>query len=80
MLRSTGQLQAQETAVVLLEPQTLSLDQGQISSVVVRIEGAADVYGVQIELSFDAGKIKVLDVDEAKPGVTDPGRRFSGSR
>jgi hypothetical protein len=69
MLRSTGQLQAQEPAVVLLDPQTLSLNQGQKSSVVVRIEGATNVYGVQIELSFDAGKIKVLDTDGAKPGV-----------
>ena len=65
ILPSKGQLQAQKTAVVLLEPQTLVLDNGQISSVFVRIEGAADVYGVQIELSFDAGKIKVLDMDEA---------------
>ena len=69
ILYSTGQLQAQEPAVVLLEPRTLALDQGQISSVVVRIEGATDVYGVQLELSFDAGKIKVLDTDEADPGV-----------
>ena len=69
ILQSTGQLQAQDSAVVLLEPQTLTLDKGQVDSVVVRIEGAADVYGVQIELSFDAGKIKVLDVDEAKSGV-----------
>ena len=69
MLGSTGQLQAQETAVVLLEPQTLSLGKGQISSIVVRIEGAANVYGVQLELSFDAGKIKVLDTEEIEPGV-----------
>jgi hypothetical protein len=69
ILCGSGQLQAQDTAVVLLEPQTLSLDQGQISSVVVRIEEAANVYGVQLELSFDAGKIKVLDGDEAQTGV-----------
>ncbi len=69
ILCGSGQLQAQDAAVVLLEPQTLSLGQGQTSSVVVRIEEAANVYGVQLELSFDAGIIKVLDENEAKPGV-----------
>ena len=69
ILQSTGQLQAQTPAVVLLEPQTLSLNQGQKSSVVIRIEGAADVYGVQIELSFDAGKIMILDAEDTEPGV-----------
>ena len=69
LLTSRGQLQAQETAVVWLEPQTLSLSKGQRSSVVVHIESAVNLYGVQIELLFDPEKIKVLDVDEAKAGV-----------
>ena len=69
LLNGTGQLRAQEGAVVLLEPQTLALDQGQTSSVVVRIEDAANLYGVQLALSFDPEKIKVIDGDTAVPGV-----------
>lgn len=69
LLTSKGQAQAQETAEVWLQPQTLSLNQGQKNSVVVRIESAANLYGVQIELFFDAAKIKILDANQAKAGI-----------
>ena len=69
ILSGTGQLRAQETAVVLLELQSMAPGKGQTSSVVVRIEDAVNVYGVQIDLAFDASQIRVLDADENKPGV-----------
>lgn len=68
-LLTAGQLWAQDPAVVRLEPQTFTLSKGQTSSVVVRIQGAANVYGVQLDLSFDAQKIKILDQNTAKAGV-----------
>jgi hypothetical protein len=66
---SIGQLRAQGTAVVFLEPQSLTLNQGQTRRVVVRIENAADVYGVQMDLSFEPSQIRVVDEDETRPGV-----------
>jgi hypothetical protein len=65
----TGQLHAQDPAVVLLQTQFPTLNQGQTGTVLVQIEGASDVFGVQIDLTFDASRIKVIDENEAKPGV-----------
>jgi hypothetical protein len=69
MLFGARQLRAQEEAVIRLEPETLKLSQGQKSGIEIRIENAANVYGLQIALFFDAEKIKLLDHDPAKPGI-----------
>jgi hypothetical protein len=69
ILISTGQLRAQETAVVLLEPQPLTLNQGQTGRLFVRIEDASEIYGVQIDMTFDTNQVRVIDADETKPGL-----------
>jgi hypothetical protein len=69
ILIGTGQLRAQNSTVVLLEPQPLNLNQGETRRMVVRIEDAVDVFGVQIDLTFDPSRIKVLDENETKSGV-----------
>lgn len=56
-------------AVVRPEPAALTVAAGQTQTVSVLLENAADVYGIDVRLSFDPALIEVVDADAARDGV-----------
>ena len=56
-------------AVVRPDPAALTVAAGQTQTVSVLLENAADVYGIDVRLSFDPVLIEVVDADAARDGV-----------
>jgi len=60
---------SQNPAVVRLDPTELSLEPGQTTSVLILVEAAEDVFGLEIHLSFDPSVIRIADADANVPGI-----------
>ena len=59
---------AQDTLVVL-SPASAEVDVGDTTTVNIRIENVADLYGAEVHLSFDPALLEVEDSDEGMAGV-----------
>jgi hypothetical protein len=60
---------AQNPAVVRLDPAELSLEPGQTTSVLILIEVAEDVFGLEVRLSFDPSVVRIADANANVPGI-----------
>lgn len=56
-------------AVVRPDPASLTVVAGQIQTISVLVENAAEVYGIDIRASFDPALIEIVDADAARDGV-----------
>jgi LysM repeat protein len=57
------------TTTALLTPAYQSISIGESVPVVLRLEDVDDLYGYQVELSFDPALVEVVDADAGKAGV-----------
>jgi hypothetical protein len=62
-------IKADSTSTVKVSPAKLTLAANQTHTVVVEIENAANVYGVEVHLFFDPSQLQVVDSDQEKGGV-----------
>lgn len=60
---------AAQTSTVRLTPASQAIGVGQSATVTLRAENVDSLYGYQVELSFDAAVLEVVDADAAKTGV-----------
>ena len=56
-------------ALIRLSPTTQTVGVGQTVAVDVRVENVSNLYGVDLQLSFDYTRVQVVDDDPATPGV-----------
>jgi hypothetical protein len=71
-------LAAQSSTVVRIDPLELALQAGETAAVSIHVEGASNLYGVEIHLSFDPAIVQIVDADADEPGVqTEPGDLMS---
>ena len=56
-------------ATVRPEPPAVEVAAGTTQTIAVVIEGAADVYGIDVRASFDPSRIEIVDADASKAGV-----------
>jgi len=56
-------------AVVRPDPASLTVVAGQMQTISVLVENAAEVYGIDIRASFDPALIEIVDADAARDGV-----------
>jgi LysM repeat protein len=61
-------LQAQGTAAKLL-PEVQTIDVGQLATVTLRVEDVQDLYGYQVNLTFDPTVLEVMDADPGDAGI-----------
>lgn len=61
-------------ALVLTEPASLTLRPGETGAITIRVDNAADVYGVEFHLRFDPALVEVVDALSGQPvSVIAPG-------
>ena len=56
-------------AVLRVEPESLSLAAGQMQTVAIVIQDAAEVYGIDVRAGFDPALVEIVDADPARDGV-----------
>lgn len=56
-------------AVIRLDPASLTLEPEQTGHVTVTLQGARDLYGIDVGLVFDPAVVEVVDADPATDGV-----------
>jgi hypothetical protein len=62
------------SATLTVEPLASTVVVGESTTVDLVVRDVADLYGVQLQITFDPGKVRVLDADLGAPGVQiDPG-------
>jgi LysM repeat protein len=52
-----------------LLPEVQSVDVGQMTTVTLRVENVQDLYGYQVNITFDPALLEVIDADPGKQGV-----------
>jgi hypothetical protein len=60
---------AQSISVVRFEPSETILQPGETTRVTLWIEAAAEIYGVEIHLTYDAASVMIVDGDQGTPGI-----------
>lgn len=60
---------AQQQTVIKVAPQTSSVKVGDQTTVDLAIEKVADLYGVQLHLTFDPQVVEVVDADPSQDGI-----------
>ena len=60
---------AQSGPVVKVSPTTSTIDPGEIVKVSVTVENVTALYGVELQISFDANLLEVVDADAAESGT-----------
>ncbi len=56
-------------AILRPDPLSLGLKPGDQGSMVIRVDDAQNLYGLEFHMSFDPNIIQVVDADASKPGV-----------
>jgi PKD repeat protein len=56
-------------ALIRLAPTTQTVGVGQTVAVEIRVDGVSNLYGVDLQLSFDYTRVQVVDDDVAAPGI-----------
>jgi len=56
-------------AIVRMDTPTFEVGLGQVETLVIVLENAQDVYGIDVRAKFDPAYVEVVDVDPAKTGV-----------
>lgn len=63
-------MQAQAApATVRPDPPAVEVAAGTVQTIAVVIDGASDVYGIDVRASFDPSRIEIVDADASKDGV-----------
>lgn len=60
---------AQTNTIVSMQPATQQIDTGSTATLEIRIDEAADLFGAEIQVQFDAAILQVEDVDPDTQGV-----------
>ncbi|MDX1612740.1 MAG: cohesin domain-containing protein [Candidatus Promineifilaceae bacterium] len=66
---SGGPVRAQAPALIRPQPASLAVAPGQSTTVAILVEGATDLYGVQVHLAYDPAVVQVVDGDADQPGL-----------
>jgi len=56
-------------AIVRMDTSTFEVGLGQVETLVIVLENAQDVYGIDLRAKFDPAYVEVVDVDLAKTGL-----------
>jgi hypothetical protein len=56
-------------ATIRPDPVTIELSPGQVTTVNIELENAADVYGIDVRAKFDPALIEIVDADPAQDGI-----------
>jgi hypothetical protein len=57
------------TAILTVDPVSSTVLFGDTTTLDIMVREVADLYGVQLTISFDPGKVEVVDADTGTPGV-----------
>lgn len=57
------------TAIIRLDPNNLTVGQGQVEEVRLVVENGSDIYGIDVRAAFDPAVLEIVDADPAKDGV-----------
>lgn len=60
---------AQSSPVVKVSPTSSTIDPGEMVKVSVTVENVTALYGVELQISFDANLLEVVDADPAEEGT-----------
>lgn len=67
---SVAPITAQDnTAILRLDPENLTVGEGQVEEVQLVIENGSDIFGIDVRAAFDPAVIEIVDADPAKDGV-----------
>jgi len=74
-----GSAFAQSTPLVKFDPSEIAIGLGQTTEVTVQVENVANLYGVELLISFDPNLLEVVDADPHRQGIQiTPGNFLSG--
>ena len=60
---------AQDGATVTIDPSSSEVAVGDQTAVDIRVENVADLYGIEVHLTFDPALLEVVDADVVMPGI-----------
>lgn len=58
-----------QSAVIRPDPPRLDIGEGQVETIAIVLEGAQDVYAIDVQASFDPAVVEVVDADPNQEGI-----------